>query len=110
MTVLIRMLILPVNLWSLILWPVNLWSVNLCPVNLCPVNLWPVNLRLVKFLSGLIFLTCAQLSYAQAEALPIEMIELLGELDDEDGALDTALTEIELEKSKVITPPNEVKK
>ena len=86
---------MPVNLWSLILWP---------------VNLWPVNLRLVKFLSGLIFLTYAQLSYAQAEALPLEMIELLGELDDEDGELDTALTEIELEKIKVITPPNEVKK
>ena len=91
MTVLIRMLILPVNLWSLILWPVNLWSVNLCPV-----NLWPVNLRLVNFVSGLILLTYAQLSYAQAEALPLEMIELLGELDDEDGSLDTALTEIEL--------------
>ena len=75
-----------------------------------PVNLWPVNLWLVKFLRGLIFLTYAQLSYAQAEALPLEMIELLGELDDEDGALDTALTEIELKKSKVITQPNEVKK
>ena len=75
-----------------------------------PVNLWLVNIWLVKFLSGLIFLTYAQLSYAQAEALPLELIELLGELDDEDGALDTALTEIELKKSKVITPPNEVKK
>ena len=80
------------------------------PVNLCLVNLCLVKWCLVKFLSGLILLTCVQLSHAQTEALPLDLIELLGELDDDEDALNTALTEIELKKSKEITQPNEVKK
>ena len=82
--------------------------VKLCPVNLCLVNLCRIKWCLVKFLSGLIFLTCVQLSHAQTEALPLDLIELLGELDDEDDALNTTLTEIELKKSKKIIQPNEV--
>lgn len=68
-----------------------------------------VKLRLAKSLIGLIFLSFAQLSQAQAEALPLDLMELLGELDDEDNALDTALSEIELKKSKETMQPNEVK-
>lgn len=64
------------------------------------VKLRLAKLRLAKLLIGLIFLTFAQLSHAQAEALPLDLIELLGELDDEDNALDTALSEIELKKAK----------
>ena len=75
-----------------------------------PVNLCLVKWCLVKFLSGLILLTCVQLSHAQTEALPLDLIELLGELDDEDDALNMALTEIEMKKSKEIIQPNEVKK
>lgn len=59
---------------------------------------------------GLILLTCAPISQAQNEALPLDLIELLGELDDEDSALDVALTEIELKKNEKTTQPNEVKK
>lgn len=59
---------------------------------------------------GLILLTCAPISQAQTEALPLDLIELLGELDDEDSALDVALTEIELKKNEKTTQPNEVKK
>ena len=72
--------------------------------------MWPVKLWLAKLLGGLIFISCVQLSHAQSEALPLDLIELLGGLDDEDDALDTALSEIELKKSKETTEPNEVKK
>ena len=80
------------------------------PVNLCLVKLCLVKWCLVKFLGGLILLTFFQLSHAQTETLPLDLIELLGELDDEDDALNTALTEVELKKSKETTQPNEVKK
>ena len=70
----------------------------------------PVKLCLAKLLGGLIFMTCVQLSHAQTEALPLDLIELLGELHDEEDALDTALAEIEVRTSKQTIQPNEVKK
>lgn len=59
---------------------------------------------------GLTLLTCAPNSQAQTEEIPLDLIELLGELDDEDNVLDAALTEIEVKKSKEKIQPNEVKK
>ena len=73
------------------------------------VKLRLAKLRLAKSLIGLIFLSYVPISQAQTEALPLDLIELLGELDDEDNALDTALSEIELEKSKETMQPYEVK-
>ncbi len=52
-----------------------------------------------------------QLSHAQTEPLPLDLIELLGEFDagelDDDDALNAALTEIEMKKTKATTQPNE---
>ena len=56
-----------------------------------------------------------QLSHAQTEPLPLDLIELLGEFDagelDDDDALNAALTEIEMKKTKATTKskmqPNE---
>ena len=62
------------------------------------------------WLYGLVLLSYGPISQAQTEALPLDLIELLGELDDEDSALDVALTEIELKKNEETTQPNEVKK
>ena len=62
------------------------------------------------WLYGLVLLSYVPISQAQTEALPLDLIELLGELDDEGSALDVALTEIELKKNEKTTQPNEVKK
>jgi hypothetical protein len=70
----------------------------------------PVKLLPSKLIFGFVFLACVQINQVQANELPLDLIELLGELNDEDDALDVALTEIELKKSKEATQPNEVKK
>ncbi len=63
---------------------------------------------------GLFLLASAPISHAQAEDLPMDLIELLGELDDgeldDEDALNAVLTEIEVKNSKKSTTPNEVKK
>lgn len=90
--------------------PAKLLLINLKLDNLQLTKLQFKNLRLIQLLSLLIFISATQLSHAQVEALPLDLIELLGELDDEDHALDTALLEIELKKCKQVIQTNEVKK
>lgn len=63
---------------------------------------------------GLFLLASAPISHALAEDLPMDLIELLGELDDgeldDDDTLNAVLTEIEVKNSKKSTKPNEVKR
>ena len=63
---------------------------------------------------GFFLLVSAPISHAQAENLPMDLIELLGELDDgeldDEDALNAVLTEIEVKNSKKSTKLNEVKK
>lgn len=68
-----------------------------------PAKLLPANL-----LIGLILFTSVPFSHAQDSELPLDLIELLGELDDDD-ALDAALLEIEIKKNSKVNRPNEVK-
>ena len=74
------------------------------PVKFLPAKLLPANL-----LIGLILFTSVPFSHAQDSELPLDLIELLGELDDDD-ALDAALLEIEIKKNSKVNQPNEVKK
>ncbi len=72
------------------------------PVKFLPAKLLPANL-----LIGLILFTSVPFSHAQDSELPLDLIELLGELDDD--ALDAALLEIEIKKNSKVNQPNEVK-